>query len=177
MLSCSFGVIAKKYPDYSVFGLLGVVVAQGQLEFPCRWAKLISRSRLRTLVRSIILPPKLECSRWITHGPLRLFTEQEEIVCWYPLAQRDRQEKVVRQLLVLGLEIKLIISFQLAGRILLIFLFIGFIFQGKWSFARVVVSIVGLGACIMVAVGFKAKWSASFLVTLLSVFNVFINNW
>jgi hypothetical protein len=29
----------------------------------------------------------------------------------------------------------------------------------------------------MVAVGFKAKWSASFLVTLLSVFNVFINNW
>jgi uncharacterized membrane protein YphA (DoxX/SURF4 family) len=68
-------------------------------------------------------------------------------------------------------------SFQLAGRILLIFLFIGFIFQGSWSFARVIVSIVGLGACIMVAVGFKAKWSASFLVTLLSVFNVFINNW
>jgi hypothetical protein len=33
MLSCSFGVIAKKYPDYSVFGLLGVVVAQGQLLF------------------------------------------------------------------------------------------------------------------------------------------------
>ena len=30
MLSCSFGVISKKYPDYSVFGLLGVVVAQGQ---------------------------------------------------------------------------------------------------------------------------------------------------
>jgi uncharacterized membrane protein YphA (DoxX/SURF4 family) len=69
------------------------------------------------------------------------------------------------------------VSFQLAGRILLIFLFIGFIFQGTWSFARILVSIVGLGACIMVAVGFKAKWSASFLVTLLSVFNVFINNW
>ena len=68
-------------------------------------------------------------------------------------------------------------SFQLAGRILLIFLFIGFIFQGNWSFARVLVSIVGLGACIMVAVGFKAKYSASFLVALLSIFNVFINNW
>ncbi len=40
-----------------------------------------------------------------------------------------------------------------------------------------IVSIVGLGACIMVAVGFKAKWSASFLVALLSIFNVFINNW
>jgi uncharacterized membrane protein YphA (DoxX/SURF4 family) len=68
-------------------------------------------------------------------------------------------------------------SFQLAGRILLIFLFIGFVFQGSWSFARVLVSIVGLGACIMVAVGFKAKYSASFLVLLLSIFNVFINNW
>ena len=29
----------------------------------------------------------------------------------------------------------------------------------------------------MVAVGFKAKYSASFLVLLLSIFNVFINNW
>lgn len=68
-------------------------------------------------------------------------------------------------------------SFQLTGRILLIFLFIGFILQGTWSIARVFVSIVGLGACGMVAVGFKAKWSAAFLVVLLSVFNVFINNW
>jgi len=67
--------------------------------------------------------------------------------------------------------------FQLAGRILLIFLFIGFILQGTWSISRVIVSIIGLGACIMVAVGFKAKWSASFLVLVLSIFNVFINNW
>jgi hypothetical protein len=29
MSSCSFGVISKKYPDYAVFGLLGVVIAQG----------------------------------------------------------------------------------------------------------------------------------------------------
>lgn len=29
MAACSLGVIAKRYPDYSVFGLLGVVVAQG----------------------------------------------------------------------------------------------------------------------------------------------------
>ena len=42
---------------------------------------------------------------------------------------------------------------------------------------RVIVSIVGFGACIMVAVGFKAKWSAAFLVLVLSVFNVFANNW
>jgi hypothetical protein len=29
MLAGSYGVIAKKYPDYSVFALLGVVIAQG----------------------------------------------------------------------------------------------------------------------------------------------------
>lgn len=60
---------------------------------------------------------------------------------------------------------------------LLIFLFIGFVFQGQWSFARVLVSLVGLGACIMVVVGFKAKYSATFLVLLLSVSNIVINNW
>ncbi|KAI0688385.1 SURF4 family-domain-containing protein [Cytidiella melzeri] len=66
--------------------------------------------------------------------------------------------------------------FLLAGRILLIFLFIGFAFRGEWSFARVFVSLVGLAACTMVAVGFKAKWASAFLVLVLSVFNVFINN-
>jgi uncharacterized membrane protein YphA (DoxX/SURF4 family) len=35
---------------------------------------------------------------------------------------------------------------------------------------------VGAVACVMVAVGFKAKWSAIILVTILSVFNVFVNN-
>jgi len=61
--------------------------------------------------------------------------------------------------------------------VLLIFLFLGFILQGEWSIIRVFVSIVGLAACIMVAVGFKAKWSAAFLVLVLSIFNVFANNW
>jgi len=61
--------------------------------------------------------------------------------------------------------------------VLLIFLFLGFILQGTWSIGRVLVSIVGLAACVMVAVGFKAKWSAAFLVLVLSTFNVFANNW
>jgi hypothetical protein len=68
-------------------------------------------------------------------------------------------------------------SYQLAGRVLLVFLFVGFVFQGQFSVFRLLVSLVGLGACVMVAVGFKAKWSASFLVTGLSVANVFVNNW
>jgi hypothetical protein len=64
------------------------------------------------------------------------------------------------------------IYFQLAGRVLLIFLFIGFVFQGEWSIFRAMVSVLGFGACIMVAVGFKARWSAMFLVMLLSILNV-----
>ena len=67
--------------------------------------------------------------------------------------------------------------FQLAGRVLLIFLFLGLIFRGdSWSLSRITVSLFGLLACVMVAVGFKAKYSAMFLVALLSVFNVLINN-
>jgi hypothetical protein len=38
MISCSFGVITKRYPEYSVFGLLGVVIAQGELDTEQRWS-------------------------------------------------------------------------------------------------------------------------------------------
>ena len=65
---------------------------------------------------------------------------------------------------------------QLGGRVLLIFLFIGFVFQGDWSFGRIIVSLIGFVACVMVVVGFKAKLSAILLVLLLSVFNLFVNN-
>jgi ER-derived vesicles protein len=67
--------------------------------------------------------------------------------------------------------------FQLAGRVLLIFLFLGLIFRGeRWTALRIVFSTIGLLACVMVAVGFKAKYSAMFLVALLSIFNIVINN-
>ncbi|KIW31787.1 uncharacterized protein PV07_03379 [Cladophialophora immunda] len=65
---------------------------------------------------------------------------------------------------------------QLGGRVLLIFLFVGFVFAGEWSVGRVLVSLVGFVACVMVVVGFKAKLSAIILVVLLSVFNVLVNN-
>ena len=66
--------------------------------------------------------------------------------------------------------------FQLAGRVLLIFLFVGFVFSGQWGIGRVIVSVFGLVACVMVVVGFKAKWSAIILVVILSIFNVLVNN-
>ncbi|GAB7361134.1 hypothetical protein MBLNU230_g1168t1 [Neophaeotheca triangularis] len=66
--------------------------------------------------------------------------------------------------------------FQLAGRVLLIFLFVGFVFAGDWGFWRLVVIGIGAVACVMVVVGFKAKWSAVILVMILSIFNILVNN-
>ena len=66
--------------------------------------------------------------------------------------------------------------FQFAGRVLLIFLFIGFVFAGDWGWGRVIVSILGFVACVMVVVGFKAKFSAVMLVVILSIFNLLVNN-
>lgn len=66
--------------------------------------------------------------------------------------------------------------FQLAGRVLLIFLFVGFVFAGEWGIGRIIVSILGFVACVMVVVGFKAKWSAVMLVVILSIFNLLVNN-
>ena len=66
--------------------------------------------------------------------------------------------------------------FQLAGRVLLIFLFVGFVFAGDFSVGRLIVICFGAVACVMVVVGFKAKWSAIILVMILSIFNIMVNN-
>ncbi|KAJ3081888.1 hypothetical protein HK102_002075, partial [Quaeritorhiza haematococci] len=66
---------------------------------------------------------------------------------------------------------------QLFGRILLVFLFMSFIFAGEFSALRLVVSVVSMIGCIMVVVGFKAKWSAWILITFLSISNFVLNNW
>jgi uncharacterized membrane protein YphA (DoxX/SURF4 family) len=147
MLACSVAVIAKRYPEYSVGGLLGVVVAQGfgyglifDLSFFLRNLSVVG-GLLMVLSDSL--------------------SKRKNLFAGLPqLSEDDRRH-----------------YFQLAGRVLLVFLFLGFVLSGQWSFFRVIVSIVGLGACVMVAVGFKAKWSALFLVMLLSIFNVLINNW
>lgn len=65
----------------------------------------------------------------------------------------------------------------LFGRILLVCLFLSFILAGEWSLLRVVISIIAFAACVMVVVGFKAKWTAGFMVMFLSVSNVLLNNW
>ncbi|EKM75623.1 hypothetical protein AGABI1DRAFT_87677 [Agaricus bisporus var. burnettii JB137-S8] len=147
MLAGSFGVVSKRYTEYSVAGLLGVVVIQGfgyGLIFDMNFF-------LRNL--SVI------------GGLFMVFSDsmisRKSVFAGLPtLSETDRRK-----------------YFLLTGRVLLIFLFLGFVLQGKWTFVRIFVSIIGLAACVMVAVGFKAKWSAAFLVVVLSIFNVFANNW
>ena len=146
MMTCSSMVIARKYSDYAVFGLMGVVVTQAlgyglifDLNFFLRNLSVMGGLLMvlsDSWVRKRFAPPGLP--------------------------QMDEKDKKM--------------WIQLAGRILLIFLFAGFVFAGEWGVGRVVVSIFGFVACVMVVVGFKAKLSAVLLVVILCIFNVFVNN-
>jgi uncharacterized membrane protein YphA (DoxX/SURF4 family) len=147
MLGGSFAVIKKQFTEYAIGGLFAVVVLQG-----FGYGLIFD---LNFFLRNLS----------VVGGLLMVLSDslsqKKHLFAGIPsLSENDRRK-----------------YFQLTGRVLLIFLFIGFILQGTWTVARVFVSIIGLAACIMVAVGFKAKWSASFLVLLLSAFNVVINNW
>lgn len=146
MVSCSTLVIARKYSDYAVGGLMSVVVIQAfgyglifDLNFFLRNLSVIG-GLLMVLSDSWVRKTK----------------------AFAGLPTLDEKDKKM--------------YFQLAGRVLLIFLFIGFVFSGEWSFWRVLVCILGAGACVMVVVGFKAKYSATLLVVILSGFNLLVNN-
>ncbi|TFK97978.1 SURF4 family-domain-containing protein [Pterulicium gracile] len=147
MLAGSGAVITKRYTEYAVAGLLAVVVIQG-----FGYGLIFDLSFfLRNL--SVI------------GGLFMVFSDsmlsRKKAFAGIPTVSENDRKKY----------------FLLAGRVLLIFLFLGFIIQGTWSIARVFVSVIGFVACVMVAIGFKARWSAVFLVLVLSVFNVFANNW
>jgi uncharacterized membrane protein YphA (DoxX/SURF4 family) len=146
MLICSTLVIARKHSEYAVGGLLAVVVTQA-----LGYGLIFD---LNFFLRNLS----------VIGGLLMVLSDSWVRKRFVPagLPQLDEKDRKM--------------YFQLAGRVLLIFLFIGFVFAGKWSIWRVIVILFGLVACIMVVVGFKAKMSAVILVVLLSVFNVLVNN-
>ncbi|KAJ2925105.1 hypothetical protein H1R20_g12011, partial [Candolleomyces eurysporus] len=147
MLVGSTAVIRKLYTEYAVGGLLGVVIIQG-FGYGLIFDLNFFLRNLSVIGGLFMVFSDSMISRKSGFAGLPQITET------------DRKK-----------------YFLLAGRVLLIFLFLGFILQGQWTVMRVIVSIIGFAACIMVAVGFKAKWSAAFLVIVLSIFNVFANNW
>lgn len=146
MLSCSTLVIVRKYSDHAVAGLMGVVVAQA-LGYGLIF-DLNFFLRNLSVIGGLIM---VLSDSWVRKSK-----------AFAGLPQLDEKDRKM--------------YFQLAGRVLLIFLFVGFVFSGSWSIWRVLVSILGAGACIMVVVGFKAKFSATLLVVILSIFNLFVNN-
>ncbi|GAA5826684.1 hypothetical protein JCM11251_002854 [Rhodosporidiobolus azoricus] len=150
MLACSTSIIAKRYPEYATFGLLGVVLAQGfgyglifDLTFFLRNLSVIG-GLLMTLSDSLSVKKSSVVGNLSGLG----------------VSDTDRKK-----------------YFQLFGRVLLVFLFLGFVFNGQTGVAHGVVSLSGLFACLFVAVGYKAKQSALFLTVVLSVFNFTVNAW
>ena len=146
MLSCSVMVIARKNSDYGVAGLAAVVV-------------------LQALGYGLIFDLNFFLRNLSVMGGLLMVLSDSWVRRRFAPAGLPQLEEKDRKMYI-----------QLAGRVLLIFLFIGFVFAGDWSFGRVLVSLIGFVACVMVVVGFKAKFSAVMLVVILSIFNLIVNN-
>lgn len=147
MTICSTGIIIRKHSDYAVCGLLGVVVTQA-------------------LGYGLIFDLNFFLRNLSVVGGLLMVLSDSWVRQKFAPAGLPQMDEKDRKMYV-----------QLAGRVLLIFLFVGFVFAGEWSIWRVAVSLMGFVACIMVVVGFKAKMSGIILVMILSIFNLFVNNW
>jgi len=68
--------------------------------------------------------------------------------------------------------------FRLAGRLLLVFLFLTQFFSGNnWTFERVLMILICGVGCILIIIGFKAKETALCLSAFLILFDIFVNHW
>ena len=147
MTICSALIIIRKHTTYAVGGLMAVVVTQA-------------------LGYGLIFDLNFFLRNLSVVGGLLMVLSDSWVRKRFAPAGLPQIDEKDRKMYV-----------QLAGRVLLIFLFIGFVAQGEWSVWRVLVSLFGFVACVMVVVGFKAKFSAVMLVLILSIFNVLVNNW
>ncbi|GAA6056989.1 hypothetical protein JCM3770_000109, partial [Rhodotorula araucariae] len=149
MLACSSAIITKRYPEYATGGLFAVVLAQG-----FGYGLIFDLTFfLRNL--SVIGGLLMTLSDSLSQ-------KKSSIVTNLSMGVSDTDRKKY---------------FQLFGRVLLVFLFLGFVFSGQSGFAKGFVSVSGLAACICVALGYKARQSALYLVVVLSMFNVTVNAW
>lgn len=146
MCACSTLVITRKYSDYAVAGLAGVVVTQA-------------------LGYGLIFDVNFFLRNLSVMGGLLMVLSDSWVRKTKAFAGLPSIDEKDRKM-----------YFQLAGRVLLIFLFAGFVLSGTWSVWRVIVAFFGFVACVMVVVGFKAKFSAIMLVVILSIFNLLVNN-
>jgi ER-derived vesicles protein len=148
MTVCSTLVIIRKYSEYAVAGLATAVVTQ-YLGYGYRLIFGLNFFLRNLSVMGGLL--MVLSDSWVQKS--KAFTDLPSI---------DEKEHQM--------------YFQLTGRVLLIFLFVGFVFSGTWSIWRAIVAFLGFVSCVMVVVGFKAKFSAIMLVVILSIFNILVNN-
>ncbi|OUM53834.1 hypothetical protein BVG19_g3155 [[Candida] boidinii] len=67
--------------------------------------------------------------------------------------------------------------FLLAGRIMLIVLFLAFIFNVHLSIFTFFIILIGLLSCVAIAIGYKTKFFASIMTLLLLIFNIYANHY
>ncbi|KAG5460757.1 MAG: putative COPII-coated vesicle protein SurF4/Erv29 [Olpidium bornovanus] len=139
MVFCSTLAIARKWTEYAVAGLFGVVVSQS-LGYGLIFDTNFFLRNLSVLGGLLML-----LSESLSKKKKSFFAGLPHI--------SDTNKSTY---------------FQLTGRILLVFLFLSFIFAGDMTLGRIVVSIVGFVACVMVVIGLQTKLSAMFLVLFLS---------
>ncbi|GAA6000536.1 hypothetical protein JCM5350_002404 [Sporobolomyces pararoseus] len=149
MLACSTLIIAKRYPFYATIGLFGVVITQG-----FGYGLIFD---LTFFLRNLSVMGGL-----LMALSDALSGKKSNLVGVPTMGINDQDRKKY---------------FQLFGRVLLVFLFLGFVFNGQTGWAKGMVSVSGLVACLFVALGYKAKQSALFLVIVLGTFNFTVNAW
>ncbi|KAJ3248339.1 hypothetical protein HDU78_000965 [Chytriomyces hyalinus] len=155
MVICSTLAILKKNTEYAVGGLFGIVLSQCYgygLFFNKSW-----------MLRSIS----------VSGGLLMLLADSMSAAkkreLFAPLLTNSIHQG--------GLKGNKTNILQLFGRSLLVALFLSFMIAGEMTMTRCVVAALSFVGCVMVVVGFKAKWSAWVLLTFLCVSNVLLNNW
>ncbi len=130
MVACSTLVIVRRYSEYAVAGLMGVVVTQALgygLIFDLNFFL-----RNLSVIGGLIM---VLSDSWVRKTKAFAGLPQ--------LEEKDRK-----------------MYFQLARPRPADLPLVGFVFSGQWSIWRVLVSVLGFIACVMVVVGFKAKFSA-----------------
>eukprot|EP00834_Sanchytrium_tribonematis_P007911 NODE_803_length_3808_cov_1.057381.p2 type:complete len:260 gc:universal NODE_803_length_3808_cov_1.057381:1348-569(-) len=66
---------------------------------------------------------------------------------------------------------------QLTSRLLIVCLFLSILFGGEMDFLRAIISVAGLICCAGILLGYQSNASTIGLVVLMTLFNMFTNNW
>jgi uncharacterized membrane protein YphA (DoxX/SURF4 family) len=150
MLICSSLAVIRYQTPFAIYGLLGVVFSQA-----LGYGLVLN---LNFIVRALS----------ICGGLLILLVEND----------KRQGAKMSRFVGLPSMNSNTRIMYlQLAGRVLLVGLFFGFILGGEFSKMRLGLTLLNALACAMVLVGFKAKYSVWVLITILSFGNILLNNW